>query len=59
MIGSAKQDGSVVRVYDEKNNFLFYRNGTLVGYTNKTVSIKDGVTVYVLDEKGNQISCHY
>ena len=58
MIGSAKQDGSVVRVYDEKGNQLFYKNGTLIGYTGSAVTIKDSVgsTQRTFDEKGNQLS---
>lgn len=55
MIGSAKQNGSTVYVYDEKGNLLFTKSGTLVGFTSTTVTTKisHSSTLYTYDEKGN------
>ena len=57
MIASAKQDGSTVRVYNEKGSQLFSKTGILVGFTSSTVSIKDksGSTVRTFNEKGGQL----
>lgn len=51
MIAVAKQEGSMVRVYDEQNRFLFARMGELQGYTATTVAIKEGNRVAVYDER--------
>lgn len=51
MIAVAKQEGSMVRVYDEQNRFLFVRMGELQGYTATTVAIKEGSRVAVYDER--------
>ena len=41
-IGSAKQDGNSVIVYDENGSHKFTKDGTeLVGYTSSTLTIKD------------------
>jgi len=40
-IGSAKQDGNSVIVYDENGGYKFERNGELMGYTSSTVTVKD------------------
>ncbi len=53
MIASAVQDGSSVKVYDERGNYKFSRSGQLVGFTGSTVSIKDGSSTKTYDEKGN------
>lgn len=58
MISYAKQDGNTVRVYNERNSQIFAWSGTLVGYTNTSVSIKQGSTVRVYDERGSQISSY-
>jgi len=42
-IGSAKQDGNSVIVYDENGGYKFERNGELVGYTSSTVTVKDSI----------------
>jgi hypothetical protein len=43
-IGSAKQDGNSVIVYDENGNYKFQKDGTeLIGYTSSTVTVKDSV----------------
>ena len=52
MISSAIQKGNTVYVYSNSGNVLFTRNGTLMGFTSKSVSIKIGNTVYVFSEKG-------
>lgn len=57
MIAIAKQEGSQVRVYDEKNSYLFCRSGELQGYTSTTVAIKEGGTVRVYDEHNNYKFC--
>lgn len=54
MIGSAKQNGSTVYVYNEKGQVLFTRSGKLLGYTSTTVTIQatSGSSQYTYDEKG-------
>lgn len=61
MISLALQKGSSVVVYNEKNNTIFSRTGTLVGYTSNTVSIRTGTSnsITTYDEKGNTISIHH
>ncbi len=54
----AKQDGSFVRVYDEKNRSIFSKSGELHGYTSHTVTIKRSGFLYTFDEKGRQIASH-
>ena len=39
-IGSAKQDGNSVIVYDENGGYKFELNGELVGYTSSTVTVR-------------------
>lgn len=53
MIGVAKQEGSTVKVYNEKGSFLFSKSGQLQGFTSTTVAIKEGSTIKVYDEKGS------
>lgn len=55
MIASAVQDGSSVRVYDERGNHKFSIPGQLVGFTGSTVSVKDGSSTRTYDEKGNHM----
>lgn len=52
MIASAIQKGSFVYVYGERGQTLFTRQGTLVGFTSNTVTVKRGNVNYVYDEKG-------
>ena len=43
-IGSAKQDGNSVIVYDENGSHKFTKDGTeLIGYTSSTVTVKDSI----------------
>lgn len=51
MIGTAIQEESRVVVYDEKFRPLFTLHGELIGFTSQTVTIKDGHSVAVYDEK--------
>lgn len=57
MIASAKQDGSTVRVYNERGSQIFTKTGKLVGFTSETVSVQDngGSTVRTFNEKGTQL----
>lgn len=56
MIGTAKQNGSSVSVYDEKGNYLFSKSGTLIGYTATTVTIKTSSgSQSTYDEKGSYL----
>ncbi len=57
MIASAKQNGNVVYVYDEKGHTLFTKVGTLVGFTGTSVTIKSSSssTLYTYDEKGHTL----
>lgn len=41
-IASAVQKGSNVYVYNEQGCSLFYKQGTLIGFTATTVTIKRG-----------------
>ncbi|MBP5237615.1 MAG: hypothetical protein ILO64_01405 [Clostridia bacterium] len=59
MIMSAIQKGNYVYVYNEKNLQIGCRNGTLVGYTSSSVSVKQGAYVYTYNEKMLQISCRF
>ena len=52
MIGSAKQQGTNVMVYNESGGFMFNKTGNLVGYTSNTVTVKQGSTTYVYGEHG-------
>ncbi len=52
MIGSAKQQGTNVMVYNESGGFMFNKTGNLVGYTSNTVTVKQGGTTYVYGERG-------
>ena len=52
MIGSAKQQGTNVMVYNESGGFMFNKTGNLVGYTSNTVTVKRGGTIYVYGEHG-------
>ena len=52
-IGMAKQNGTMVEVYDENGSYLFSRSGELVGFTANTVAIKDGNVVSVYDATGS------
>ena len=58
MITTAVQKGSSVYVYGERNQVLFTKSGTLMGYTGSTVSVKNGSSVYTYNEKGAVISIH-
>ena len=40
MIAYAKQNGNSVSVYNIKGQIMFKKYGSLVGYTNETVSVK-------------------
>ena len=53
MIALAKQHNVWVRVFDDRNHQLFDRPGELVGYTSETVSIRQGHTIYVVDERNH------
>lgn len=57
-IGSAIQRGNTVYVYDENNRQIWVKQGTLIGYTSNTLSVKvgDANTVSVYNDKGHHIS---
>jgi hypothetical protein len=54
-IVSAVQNGTSVRVYNEKGSTLITVPGKLYGYTASTVSVRRGNTVFTLDGKGRTI----
>ena len=60
MISVAIQKGNTVYVYNEKNQIILMKSGTLVGYTSTTVSVKlgNGNTIYTYSESGQTISMH-
>lgn len=49
----AKQNGTMVEVYDENGGYLFSRTGELAGFTSSTVAIKDGSLICVYDATGS------
>lgn len=57
MIGSAKQSGSTVYVYDEKGHTLFTKSGKLLGFTSSTVTVQSSSssTQYTYDDKGHTL----
>ncbi len=58
-IGHAEVRGTNVYVFDEKGKQLYFKsmtgNGSLVGFTSTTVSIKIGPNTNLYDEKGRLI----
>ena len=52
-IGMAKQNGTMVEVYDVEGHYLFSRTGELTGFTSQTVAIKDGNLIAVYDATGS------
>jgi hypothetical protein len=53
MIGTAIQSGSnSINVYDERSAFMFTLHGQLNGYTQKSVSVKDGQVIRMYSNKG-------
>ena len=59
MIGTGKQDGNWVEIYDENGNYkcCVAAHDGLVGYTGSTVSIKNGSWTEMYDENGNYQGC--
>lgn len=54
-ISVAKQNGSEVRVYDEKGNYsCSLYAGDLVGFTSTTVNVRKGNEIRIYDQ-----NCHY
>ena len=52
MISSAVQKGGSVYVYGPSGNILFIKNGTLMGFTSTSLTVKVGTIVYVYNDKG-------
>ncbi|MDD4556447.1 MAG: hypothetical protein PHE89_03860 [Alphaproteobacteria bacterium] len=52
MIALAKQQNSMVYVYDANNRTLCTISGELVGFTSTTVAVKSCGSIRVYDEKG-------
>jgi len=52
-ISFAQHINDITYVYDDNNELLFIRPGTLVDYTRHTVSIMHADAIYVYDEVGN------
>ena len=54
MIAYAKQNGNSVSVYNIKGQIMFKKYGSLVAYTNETVSVKtSGNTIWTYNSAGN------
>lgn len=54
MIGTVKQNGSSIEIYDENGHYktsISARDG-LVGFTGATVSVKNGSCTEIYDEDG-------
>lgn len=64
-IANAIQRGSIVYVYNEKNQQIFAQhagNGPddgLKGYTSQSVSIRRGRVIYTYNEKGSQTGAQH
>jgi len=58
-IGMAQQKGNTVYVYDDRNRQLFTKSGELHGYTSTTVTIKNGYSLYMYNEKGQQVGSRH
>lgn len=54
-IASAVQKGSNVYVYNEQGCSLFYKQGTLIGFTATTVTIKRGDYIECYNNKGSKL----
>lgn len=53
-IGTVKQSGSLIYVYDERGHIKYTQSGELMGYTSGSVSVRrGGSTIYVYDENGH------
>lgn len=50
-IGTAIQKGTHVWVYDEDNRLLFNRQGELMGYTARSISLNNGSFIIAYNEK--------
>lgn len=55
-ISTAIQKGTHVWVYDEDNRLLFNRQGELMGYTARSISLRNGSSIVTYNEKGSTIS---
>ena len=53
MISLAKQQGSMVDVYNENGGLMWSRSGTLQGFTSTTVAIQQGSIISVYDQNGS------
>ncbi|KAE9538410.1 hypothetical protein HT665_07405 [Ursidibacter maritimus] len=56
-----KQGSSAFVAYDGSKKLfqILAPNGVLVGYTSTSVSIKQGIMIYVYNEKGIKVDSHY
>lgn len=53
-IGTVKDTGSQVEVYDERGSYMFSKSGSLVGYTATTVSVRTSSgRIEVYNERGS------
>lgn len=57
-ISVAREDGGIVKVYDEKGNYScsVRKNDGLVGFTSTTVSVRDGNIIQIYDQNCNYIN---
>lgn len=57
-ISVAKEDGTTIKVYDEKGNYScsVKKYDGLVGFTSTTVSVRDGRAIRIYDQNCNYIS---
>ena len=58
MISVAVQKGNFVYVYNERNTQIAVKQGTLVGFTSSTYSIKVNNFVYTFDSSNRLLSTH-
>lgn len=52
MIQNAYARGGTVYVEDQKGRVLFARNGDLHGFTQSSVTVRQGAVLQTFDEKG-------
>ena len=58
MIGTACQQGALVRVISHEGQILFSQKGKLLGFSSEVVSILKGNALFICDHQGNTLSTH-
>ena len=56
LIAKVEQSGNCVRAYSVGDSFLWSRNGILLNWTSREVTIQEGGNIYIYDYWGNVVS---